>query len=110
MFVAYFIVIFFNDKNKRVSFIPLLSSCFLTAVIITGNEKKMHHLLSQGTYELRMDIEDFDNQTHYVKYTRFNLEDESKRYIVTISGFSGNVDQSLVLFSISCFLLTIFFV
>lgn len=103
MFVAYFIVIFFNDKNKRVSFIPLLSSCFLTAVIITGNEKKMHHLLSQGTY-------DFDNQTHYVKYTRFNLEDESKRYIVTISGFSGNVDESLVLFSISCFLLTIFFV
>lgn len=40
MFVAYFIVIFFNDKNKRVSFIPLLSSFFLTAVIITGNEKK----------------------------------------------------------------------
>lgn len=70
----------------------------------------MHHLLSQGTYELRMDIEDFDNQTHYVKYTRFNLEDESKRYIVTISGFYGNVDESLVLFSISCFLLTIFFV
>lgn len=110
MFVAYFIVIFFNDKNKRVSFNPLLSSFFLTAVIITGNEKKMHHLLSKGTYELRMDIEDFDNQTHYVKYTRFNLEDESKRYIVTISGFSGNVDESLVLFSISCFLLTIFFV
>lgn len=86
------------------------SVVFFSLLLLLQVMKKRHHLLSQGTYELRMDIEDFDNQTHYVKYTRFNLEDESKRYIVMISGFSGNVDESLVLFSISCFLLTIFFV
>lgn len=57
-----------------------------------------------------MDIEDFDNQIYYVKYIRFNLEDELKRYIVMILGFFGNVDESLVLFFISCFLLIIFFV
>lgn len=36
-----------------------------------GNEK-LHHLLSQGRYEMRMDMEDFDNQTRYVKYTKIN--------------------------------------
>eukprot|EP00105_Crassostrea_gigas_P042108 XP_019926256.1 PREDICTED: microfibril-associated glycoprotein 4 [Crassostrea gigas] len=55
-----------------------------------GNEK-LHHLLGQGTYEMRMDMEDFDNQTRYVKYTSFNVGDESSKYTVTISGFSGNV-------------------
>eukprot|EP00105_Crassostrea_gigas_P036014 XP_019920162.1 PREDICTED: ficolin-2 [Crassostrea gigas] len=60
-----------------------------------GNDK-LHHLLSQGTYEMRMDMEDFDNQTRYVKYTSFNVGDESTKYTVTISGFSGNVDECLI--------------
>nr|XP_034322681.1 microfibril-associated glycoprotein 4 [Crassostrea gigas] len=55
-----------------------------------GNEK-LHHLLSQGTYEMRMDMEDFDNQTRYVKYTSFYVGDESSKYTVTLTGFSGNV-------------------
>ncbi|XP_065943842.1 uncharacterized protein [Magallana gigas] len=54
-----------------------------------GNEK-LHHLLSQGTYEMRMDMEDFDNQIRFVKYTSFNVGDESSKYTVTLSGFSGN--------------------
>ncbi|XP_034318734.2 ficolin-2 [Magallana gigas] len=57
-----------------------------------GNEK-LHHLLSQGTHEMRMDMEDFDNQTRYVKYSSFNLGDESSKYKVTLSGFSGNVGE-----------------
>ncbi|XP_065930984.1 ficolin-2-like isoform X1 [Magallana gigas] len=55
-----------------------------------GNEI-LHHLLNQGTYEMRMDMEDFDNQTRYVKYSSFNVGDESRKYKVTLSGFSGNV-------------------
>eukprot|EP00105_Crassostrea_gigas_P042104 XP_019926252.1 PREDICTED: ficolin-2-like [Crassostrea gigas] len=60
-----------------------------------GNDK-LHHLLSQGTYEMRMDMEDFDNQTRYVKYSRFNVGDESTKFTFTISGFSGNVDDCFV--------------
>lgn len=60
-----------------------------------GNDK-LHHLLSQGTYEMRIDMEDFDNQTRYVKYTSFNVGDESTKYTVTISGFSGNVVECLI--------------
>ncbi|XP_052711201.1 ficolin-2-like [Crassostrea angulata] len=57
-----------------------------------GNDK-LHHLLSQGTYQMRMDMEDFDNQTRYVKYSSFNVGDESTKYTVTLSGFSGDVDN-----------------
>nr|XP_034316288.1 ficolin-2 [Crassostrea gigas] len=57
-----------------------------------GNDK-LHHLLSQGTYEMRMDMVDFDNQTRYVKYSSFNVGDESTKYTVTLSGFSGDVDD-----------------
>uniref|UniRef100_K1RJC3 Ficolin-1 n=1 Tax=Magallana gigas TaxID=29159 RepID=K1RJC3_MAGGI len=59
---------------------------------IRGNDK-LHHLLSQGTYEMRMDMEDFDNQTRYVKYSSFNVGDESTKYTVTLSGFSGDVEM-----------------
>nr|XP_034317166.1 ficolin-2-like [Crassostrea gigas] len=57
-----------------------------------GNDK-LHNLLSQGTYEMRMDMEDFDNQTRYVKYSSFNVGNESSKYTVTLSGFSGDVDD-----------------
>eukprot|EP00105_Crassostrea_gigas_P043146 XP_019927294.1 PREDICTED: fibrinogen-like protein 1 [Crassostrea gigas] len=42
---------------------------------------------------MRMDMKDFDNQTRYVKYSSFNVGDESTKYTVTLSGFSGDVDD-----------------
>lgn len=102
-FVAYFIVIFVIEGNIRISPISLLSSFCgffpLITVIITGNDK-LHHLLSQGTYEMRMNMEDFDNETRYVKYSSFNVGNESTKYTFTVSGFSGNVGERF--FSIRC--------
>lgn len=60
---------------------------------MSGNDK-LHHLLSQGTYEMRMDMKDFDNQTGYVKYSSFNVGNESTKYTVMLSGFSGDVGES----------------
>lgn len=40
-----------------------------------------------------MDMEDFDNQTRYVKYTSFNVGDETTKYIANISGYSGDVGK-----------------
>lgn len=64
----------------------------LTSEFWFGNDK-LHYLLSQGVYELSMDMEDFDNQTRYVKYTSFNVGDETTKYIANISGYSGDVDD-----------------
>lgn len=89
-FLVYFIaILFIEGKIELVSF-QCFNSFFLAA--ITGTEK-LHHLLSQGKFELRMDMDDFDNQTRYVKYSRFNVGNESTKYTATISGYSGNVSE-----------------
>ncbi|XP_062600622.1 ficolin-2-like [Saccostrea cucullata] len=55
-----------------------------------GNEK-LFLLLSQGTYELRMDMSDFNNQTRYIKYSSVSVVDEASKYLMSLSGFSGDV-------------------
>lgn len=57
-------------------FLRLYISVFL--LLITGNDI-LHYLLSQGTYEMRMDMKDFDNQTRHVKYSYFNVKDEASK-------------------------------
>ncbi|XP_061170852.1 ficolin-2-like [Saccostrea echinata] len=66
----------------------------LTAEFWLGNDK-LYHLLSQGLYELRVDMSDFDNQTRYVKFSSISLGNEESKYTITLSGFSGNVGDSL---------------
>ncbi|XP_061170849.1 fibrinogen-like protein 1 [Saccostrea echinata] len=62
----------------------------LTAEFWFGNEK-LYLLLSQGSYEMRMDMSDFDNQTRYVKYNSISLGNETSKYQISLSGFSGDV-------------------
>uniref|UniRef100_A0A8W8MA27 Fibrinogen C-terminal domain-containing protein n=2 Tax=Magallana gigas TaxID=29159 RepID=A0A8W8MA27_MAGGI len=64
----------------------------LTAEFWFGNEK-LYHLLSQGSYELRMDMSDFTNQTRYVKYSNVGLTDEITKYTISLSNYSGNVED-----------------
>nr|XP_034308486.1 ficolin-2 [Crassostrea gigas] len=66
----------------------------LTGEFWFGNEK-LHHLLSQGTYELRMDMSDFTGQTRYVKYSHVDVNDETSKYRISIAGYSGNVADCL---------------
>ncbi|XP_048769808.2 ficolin-1-like [Ostrea edulis] len=62
----------------------------LTSEFWLGNDK-LHYLLGQGSYELRMDMVDFNNQTRYVKYSSISVGNESSKYVISISGYSGNV-------------------
>lgn len=80
--------------DKRI-FQRLYSSVFL--LLIIGNDI-LHYLLTQGMYEMRMDMADFDNQTSYVKYNSFNVGDEASKYRVTLHGYSGNVGEILQIF------------
>ncbi|XP_056002854.1 ficolin-2-like [Ostrea edulis] len=62
----------------------------LTSEFWLGNDK-LHYLLSQGSYEFRMDMSDFNNQTRYVKYSSISVGNEASKYVISISGYSGNV-------------------
>ncbi|XP_063425570.1 ryncolin-1-like [Mytilus trossulus] len=59
-----------------------------------GNDK-LHDLTSQGSYELRVDLEDFNGDKAYAKYSTFNIGDQSTNYILIVNGYSGTAGDAL---------------
>lgn len=48
-----------------------------------------------------MDMSDFTDQTRFVKYTHVDVMDESSKYTISISGYSGNVGNIINNISLS---------
>lgn len=68
-----------------------LSSSFSPSFI---GLKRIHSLTTQANYELRIDLEDFDNGTAYAHYGSFSVglfsvDPEEDGYPITISDYSG---------------------
>lgn len=61
-------------------------------IFTTSGNEKLHHL-SQGNYELRIDMSDFTGQTRYVKYSHVDVNDETSKYRISLAGYSGNVGK-----------------
>jgi len=40
-------------------------------------------------YELRVDLEDFEGNSAYAKYSTFRVADEVEDYKLTVDGYSG---------------------
>ncbi|KAE8582232.1 hypothetical protein XENTR_v10020016 [Xenopus tropicalis] len=53
-----------------------------------GNEN-IHLLTSSGNFQLRFDLEDFDNNRTYATYSQFRLEPESQKYTLRFGEFTG---------------------
>ncbi|XP_063172176.1 fibrinogen C domain-containing protein 1 [Candoia aspera] len=63
--------------------------------------KRIHTLSTQGTYELRIDLEDFDNGTAYAHYGTFavglfSVDPEEDGYPITIADYSGTAGDSFL--------------
>ena len=57
---------------------------------------KIQRLTQDGTdYTLRVDLEDFENEIRYAKYSTFNIGDSTTNYTITVGGFSGDAGDSL---------------
>ncbi|XP_071173867.1 fibrinogen-like protein A [Mytilus edulis] len=59
-----------------------------------GNDK-IHILTSQGRYELRIDLHDFDNNQAYAKYQHFYIGNETSKYKISVYGYSGSASDDL---------------
>ncbi|XP_077983174.1 microfibril-associated glycoprotein 4-like [Glandiceps talaboti] len=60
-----------------------------------GNDN-IYRLTNQGRqYELRVDLEDFENETRYAVYDRFSISDETDNYRLDIGSYSGDAGDSL---------------
>ncbi|XP_045184083.2 angiopoietin-related protein 7-like [Mercenaria mercenaria] len=59
-----------------------------------GNEH-LSILTAKGDHELRIDMEDFDGNKAYAKYSKFKVYPEEDKYKLEVSGYSGNAGDSL---------------
>ncbi|VDI12791.1 Hypothetical predicted protein, partial [Mytilus galloprovincialis] len=59
-----------------------------------GNDK-LYKLTSRGQYELRVNLEDFNGDKAYAKYSNFYIGDKSTNYKLTVNGYSGTAGDSL---------------
>lgn len=50
----------------------------------------MHSLTSKKTYELRADMQRFNDDKAYVKYSTFSVGDEADKYELKVLGYTGN--------------------
>ena len=57
---------------------------------------KLNRLTSTGlSWQLRIDLEDFDGNTAYALYEDFHIGDEATLYQITIGSYSGTAGDSL---------------
>jgi ficolin len=55
------------------------------------------HKLTIQRNELRVDLRDFDGVSKFAKYRTFQVDAESKKFKLTVEGFSGDAGDSLLL-------------
>ncbi|XP_075041079.1 ficolin-1-B-like [Mixophyes fleayi] len=60
-----------------------------------GNDN-LHILTSSGTWELRIDLQDFENTKHFAKYASFKVLGEDEKYKLLLGAFTeGNAGNSM---------------
>ncbi|XP_058496080.1 fibrinogen-like protein 1 [Solea solea] len=59
-----------------------------------GNEP-LHYLTSQGKYDLRIDMEDFDGNQRFAEYKNFKVDDEKDQFQLHVGEYSGNAGDAL---------------
>ncbi|XP_041372883.1 microfibril-associated glycoprotein 4-like [Gigantopelta aegis] len=55
----------------------------------------IHRITSQGLYDLRIDLEDFEGNTAYAMYKNFSLASEQDYFRLSIGEYSGDAGDSL---------------
>ena len=50
---------------------------------------KINRLAKNKDKELRVDLEDYEGEKRYAKYSKFVVEDENKNYNLTVEGYEG---------------------
>ncbi|KAK3106578.1 hypothetical protein FSP39_022974, partial [Pinctada imbricata] len=59
-----------------------------------GNHRILE-IVSQGYYELRIDMDDFSGESRFAEYRRFSVSDESKGFQLLAEDYTGTAGDSL---------------
>ena len=57
-----------------------------------GNQK-IHRITAQATYELRIDLADFEGNTSFARYEKFRIGDSTTDYMLLLGGYSGDAGK-----------------
>ncbi|KAK3105578.1 hypothetical protein FSP39_000911, partial [Pinctada imbricata] len=63
-----------------------------------GNHR-IFEIVSQGYYELRIDMDDFSGESRFAEYRRFSVSDESKGFQLLVEDYTGTAGDSLTVHS-----------
>lgn len=55
----------------------------------------LHQLTYADDYELRIEIEDFDDADRWANYATFRLDSESYNYNLLVSGYQGTIPDAM---------------
>ena len=67
---------------------------FIFLFFLLGNTN-IHRLTSQGHYELRIDLEDFNGSTRYAFYKNVSLTSEQDHFRLSVGEYSGDAGTIL---------------
>ncbi|XP_022805222.1 ryncolin-2-like [Stylophora pistillata] len=62
---------------------------------------KIHRLTSEGNNMLRIDMEDFEENTRYAQYNMFGMTGENDKYRMSYDSYSGHKNCQLVMLSVN---------
>ena len=60
----------------------------------SGNDV-LHEITKQKKYELRIDLEDFKNNTRFALYSHFSVADLSDKYRLSLGTYTGTAGMSI---------------
>ncbi|KAJ8033995.1 Fibrinogen-like protein A [Holothuria leucospilota] len=63
-----------------------------------GNDK-LHSVISQGNYQLRIDLVNRDGAPYFAKYSSFSISDEIDNYRLSVGSYSGTAGDHLNYFN-----------
>ena len=59
-----------------------------------GNEN-IHQITKNHDYELKIELTSEDDEVAYADYSSFWVEDESQKYPITVSGYTGGTPPGM---------------
>ena len=62
---------------------------------MTSGNQYLSRVVAQGTYELKVELEDWDGNTRYALYSTFEIGDRTENYKLTIAGYSGDAGNDI---------------
>nr|XP_039257821.1 microfibril-associated glycoprotein 4-like [Styela clava] len=57
--------------------------------------ENFYHLTRDNDYELRIDLEDWDGNKKYAKYSHFKIGGRNSKYTLSVGGYTGDAGDSL---------------